>query len=67
MIETFKNYICSNCKGQCNKGIVLINNNGIRELRCVDYEKKEDVKGYERPKERTAKQIKPLMRFTQEY
>ena len=67
MIETFKKYICSNCKGQCDKGIILINNNEIRELRCVNYEKKEEIKDYERPKGRTAKQIKPLMRFKQEY
>lgn len=67
MIETFKKYICSNCKGQCDKGIALISKNGIRELRCIDYEKKEEVKGYERPKGRTAKQIKSLMGFTQEY
>lgn len=67
MIDSFSKYICSNCKGQCNKGIVIIESNGIKEARCWDYEKKKEVQGYVKPKERTAKQIKPLMRFTQEY
>ena len=67
MTETFIKYMCSNCKGQCDKGIVLINNKGILEARCENYEKKNEVEGYIKPKGRTAKQIKPLMRFTQEY
>ena len=67
MIESFSKYICSNCKGQCDRGIVIINSNGIKQARCVDYEKKNEVEGYKKPKERTAKQIKPLMRLTQEY
>lgn len=66
MIESFSKYICSNCKGQCDKGIVIVEYNGIKQARCVDYEKKNEVEGYKRL-ERTAKQIKPLMRFTQEY
>lgn len=66
MIDSFSKYICSNCKGQCNKGIVIIESDGIKEARCVDYEKKNEVAGYKKL-ERTAKQIKPLMRFTQEY
>lgn len=67
MLETYKKYICSNCKGNCDKGIVIINFNGIRQAKCVDYEKANDVEGYKREARRTAKQIKPLMRFTQEY
>lgn len=67
MIDSFSKYICSNCKGQCDKGIVIVEYNGIIQARCIDYEKKNEVEGYVKPKERTAKQIKPLMRFTQEY
>lgn len=67
MIESFSKYICSNCKGQCDKGIVLIEYDGIKQARCVDYEKKNEVEGYKKPKEITTKQIKALMRFTQEY
>lgn len=67
MIEEFKKYICSNCKGQCDKGIVVIEDKGLKELRCWDYEKRDEVEGYIRQESRTAKQIKPLMRFTQEY
>lgn len=67
MIESFKNYICSNCKGQCEKGIVIVNYNGIRQAKCTDYEKKKEVEGYKKQESRTAKQKKPLMNFVQEY
>lgn len=66
MMEEFKKYICSNCKGQCNKGIVVVESDEIKEIKCWDYKKKNEVEGYKKL-ERTAKQIKPLMRFTQEY
>lgn len=63
MVEEFKKYICNNCKGKCEKGIVLINNNGMKEARCFDYEKKEELEGYKTQEIRLAKQLKPIMRF----
>ena len=36
-------------------------------IKCTDYEKKQEWEGYTEPEERFAKQLKPLMRFTQEY
>ena len=67
MIEEFKKYICSNCKGNCNKGIVLIEKNGEKQARCYDYEKKSELEGYVRPKTRYAKQHRSIMGFRQEY
>lgn len=63
IIQQFVKNICPYCKGKCEKGIVIVLD---RSARCVDYEKGE-VKGYERPLERTTKQIKSIMGFTQEY
>jgi hypothetical protein len=37
------------------------------EVKCTDYEKKQVFEGYREPEERTARQLKPLMGFTQEY
>jgi hypothetical protein len=37
------------------------------QVRCVDYEKKQEFEGYKKPKERTAIQLKPLMDLIQEY
>ena len=37
------------------------------EIKCIDYIPKKEFKGYVQPEERFAKQLKPLMRFTQEY
>ncbi len=67
MLETFKKYICSNCKAECDKGIVVTSCDGIKRARCTDYEKKHELEGYKEPIKRTADQIKPIMRFTQEY
>ena len=36
-------------------------------IKCTDYEKKQEWEGYNDKETRTAKQLKPLMRFTQEY
>ena len=63
IIQQFVNNICPYCKGNCEKGIVIVSDTSAR---CVDYEKGE-VKGYERPLEITAKHSKPLMRFKYDY
>lgn len=53
--------------GDCDKGIVVIKEKNMITTKCVNYEKKQDFEGYTKPEGRTAKQIKPLMKFTQEY
>lgn len=63
MLEQFKKYMCSNCKGYCDKGIVIITHNGMRQARCVDYVQKEETEGYKKPEEITAKRSKALMRL----
>lgn len=69
MINSFQKYMCSTCKSKvCDKGIALIKLDNMIIAKCTDYEKDENkVKGYEKPKIRTAKQKKALMGFTQEY
>lgn len=67
MTEEFKKYICSNCKGKCEKGIIVAEENGTKYAKCIDYKKKDKLEGYKRPKTRTAKQKKSIMGFTQEY
>lgn len=69
MINSFQKYMCSTCKSKmCDKGITLIKLDNMIIAKCTDYEKDENkVKGYEKPKIRTAKQKKALMGFTQEY
>lgn len=67
MTEEFKKYICSNCSGKCEKGIIIVEENGTKFAKCAEYKKKNEIEGYKRPIMRTAKQIKPIMRFTQEY
>ena len=53
--------------GDCDKGIVVIKQKNLTTIRCVNYEKKQMFEGYVKPEERTARQLKALMRFTQEY
>ena len=72
MINSFQKYMCSTCKSKtCDKGIALIKLDNMIIAKCTDYEKDEKnenkLKGYEKPKTRTAKQKKALMGFTQEY
>ena len=68
MTETFKKYICSNCKGKCEKRIVIEEDNGLIFMKCVDYERAEKQEGYKPPQWRTAKQRRPLIKgFRQEY
>lgn len=67
MTEEYKKYICSNCSGKCEKGIIIVEEKGTKSAKCADYKKKNEIEGYKKPIMRTAKQIKPIMRFTQEY
>lgn len=69
MINSFQKYMCETCKNKtCGKGIALIKLDNMIIAKCTDYEKDENkIKGYKKPKERTAKQKKSLMGFTQEY
>ena len=53
--------------GDCDKGIVVIKERNMTTTKCVNYEKKQEFEGYKKPKERTARQLKALMNFTQEY
>jgi hypothetical protein len=48
-------------------GIVIIKGDKYMELKCCEYEPKEEPKGYSRPLQRTAVQRKSLMGFTQNY
>lgn len=48
-------------------GIVVTYYPNMTQARCVDYIPKDDIEGYEKPLDRTAKQLKPLMGFTQIY
>lgn len=65
MLESFKKYICSTCKEKyCDKGIVTINCNGIKQAKCTDYERDESkIKRYKKAEEITAKKSKALMRL----
>ncbi len=65
MTQAFNQYICSTCKAKyCDKGIVIVNYNGIKQARCTDYEKDETkIEGYQRAEEITAKKSKALMRL----
>lgn len=53
-------------KQNVTDGIVVTYYDNLILTKCVDYESDGNVKGYERL-ERTAKQQKPLMHFSQEY
>ena len=47
-------------------GIVVTQYKDLTVIKCCDYISKEGYQGYEKIC-RTAKQLKPLMNFTQEY
>lgn len=65
MLETYKKYICSNCKGNCDKGIVIIKTRDATESYCPDYKpdrEKIKEKAYKDNKVNiTAKKSKALM------
>ena len=64
----YKEKICINCiQDNCNKQALVIEDNEIYSIKCLNYKKGNNIKGYEDPKGRTAKQLKSLMGFTQEY
>ena len=67
IFENYANKICPTCKGECHKGICVVFGNETK-VQCVDYEKDESkIKKPESKLERTAKQKKSLMGFTQNY
>lgn len=64
----YKDKICINCiNKECSKQMFMIEENNINTIKCLNYIKKEGITGYEEPKGRTARQLKSLMGFTQEY
>lgn len=68
MTDTMIKYLCSTCKGKCKRTIVIAKKEDSIELKCYDYvPDKSKIEGYKRPLERTAKQRRSLMRFTQEF
>lgn len=68
MLESYKKYMCSTCKAKCDKGIVIVNYNGTKQARCTDYKKDESkIEKYKRQEQRTAKQLKSIMGFKQNY
>lgn len=60
--KCFEDSICKYCKAQCSKAIIVEENKEIKIIRCNNYEKDEsEIKGYVKPKERTAKFNKTIM------
>lgn len=55
--------LCETCtKRNCNKEIVVIQENNLTTIKCLDYEKDIDkVRGYKKPLEKTAKVNKSVM------
>lgn len=55
--------LCETCKKtKCNKNLVITEQENMTTIKCVEYEKDEEkVRGYVRPKERTAKCNRTLM------
>lgn len=55
--------LCKTCKkSKCNKNLVIIEQENMKTIKCLDYEKDEEkIEGYVRPKEKTARPHKTLM------
>ena len=55
--------LCETCtKQNCKKNIVVIQENNLMTIKCLDYEKDErKIKGYKKQLERTAKINKSVM------
>lgn len=55
--------LCETCtKVKCNKLIVIIKQDNLRTIKCLEYEKDQDkIKGYTQPLWITAHQDKALM------
>ena len=54
-------------KENVTNGIVVSEYKDITVVKCVDYISDDNVEGYTKPLERTAKQLGSLMGFTQIY
>lgn len=67
MLETLKKYMCSNCKGNCKKELVIEEGETLKAVRCLDYVRAEQQEGYKKHKITTAKQHRPIFKgFRQE-
>ncbi len=56
IIKYYTEKQCKYCKGKCNKGIVVIQDENSICAKCVDYEKDKDkIEGYKRPIYKTAR------------
>ena len=55
--------LCETCtKRNCKKEIVVIQENNLTTIKCLDYEKDIDkVRGYKKPLEKTVKVNKSIM------
>ena len=55
--------LCETCtKQNCKRRVVVIQENNLMTIKCLDYEKDEDkIKGYKKQLERTAKINKSIM------
>jgi uncharacterized protein YehS (DUF1456 family) len=61
-----KKYVLT-VKENVTNGIVVTYYDNLTQARCVDYIQKEAPEGYKKPLERTAKQQRSIMGFTQIY
>lgn len=56
MTKTMIKYLCSTCKGNCERGITIIRTEDTIELKCFDYvPDKSRIEGYRKPLQVTAK------------
>lgn len=56
IINEYEEKMCPYCKGKCNKGITIVEDESTIYAKCVDYEKdKSKIEGYKNPLIRTAK------------
>lgn len=63
IIKEFKEKMCPYCKGKCNKGITIVENESTIYAKCVDYEKDKDkIQGYVKPLERVARVCSCVMK-----
>lgn len=66
--STYIDKICTNCiNNECNKQFVVIEKDNMKTLKCINYIKPDNLKGYIKPLCREAKQLRSLMGFHQEY
>lgn len=64
MTDTMIKYLCSNCKGKCDKDIRIIKTKDTVELKCYDYRPdKSKIHGYVKPLQRTARLERTVMGF----